>query len=108
MLFSFFFNDTATTEIYTLSLHDALPIFLEVEDLVTTAVYRAIVPAGYRRRKNLNWYVRLLPPPIPGHVFTTPYIAVHPRSEEHTSELQSHSDLVCRLLLEKKKKKNKD
>jgi len=51
---------------------------LEVEDLVTTAVYRAIVPAGYRRRKNLNWYVRLLPPPIPGHVFTTPYIAVHP------------------------------
>jgi hypothetical protein len=53
-----------------------------LEDLVTTAVYRAIVPAGYRGRKNENWYVRLLPPPIPGGtehvVFTTPYIVVHP------------------------------
>ena len=53
-----------------------------LEDLVTTAVYRAIVPAGYRGRKNENWYVRLLPPPCPGGtehvVFTTPYIVVHP------------------------------
>ena len=53
-----------------------------VEDLVTTAVYRAIVPAGYRGRKNENWYVRLLPPPFPGGtehvVFTTPYVVVHP------------------------------
>jgi hypothetical protein len=53
-----------------------------LEDLVTTAVFRAIVPAGYSGRKNENWYVRLLPPPIPGGtehvVFTTPYIVVHP------------------------------
>ena len=53
-----------------------------LEDLVTTAVYRAIVPAGYRGRNNENWYVRLLPPPFPGGaehvVFTTPYVVVHP------------------------------
>src|SRR5476651_2914993 len=68
----FFFNDTATTEIYTLSLHDALPIF----------------PARRPRRQGH-------PVPLPGH---------RPRSEEHTSELQSRQYLVCRLLLEKKKK----
>src|SRR6266496_6788309 len=70
----FFFNDTATTEIYTLSLHDALPIYA-----AATAGPRpgARCPARLRRR----------------------------RSEEHTSELQSRRDLVCRLLLEKKKKK---
>jgi len=53
-----------------------------LEDLVTAAVYRAMVPAGYSGRKNENWYVRLLRPPIPGGkehvVFTTPYIVVHP------------------------------
>src|SRR4030095_17193811 len=68
----FFFNDTATTEIYTLSLHDALPIC---------------------QGQDLNH------PPIRRREFTGP--RVH-RSEEHTSELQSHSDLVCRLLLENK------
>src|SRR6266496_2341738 len=71
----FFFKDTATTEIYTLSLHDALPIWPSEQCL--TASIRA---SGPRRRS-----VR------PG------------RSEEHTSELQSRRDLVCRLLLEKKK-----
>src|SRR5260221_1221701 len=76
--FFFFFNDTATTEIYTLSLHDALPISLEYID-------RALALVAQRALA------------LPGHVL---------RSEEHTSELQSHSDLVCRLLLEKKKKKN--
>src|SRR2546427_12279650 len=78
----FFFNDTATTEIYTLSLHDALPIYR-----------RAAAPrvpcwkGGYRdwRRERCT--------------------RMHWRSEEHTSELQSQSNLVCRLLLEKKKKK---
>src|SRR6266540_7388925 len=70
--FFFFFNDTATTEIYTLSLHDALPISAEPYYLNA----EALAPADVR------W----------------------PRSEEHTSELQSHHDLVCRLLLEKKKK----
>src|SRR2546430_5863583 len=71
--FFFFFNDTATTEIYTLSLHDALPI-LEGQQGRPRAV-------------------------DPGHVVT---VAEGPRSEEHTSELQSQSNLVCRLLLEKK------
>src|SRR5437773_8616895 len=73
----FFFNDPATTEIYTLSLHDALPIYPGVEDLHGVGAGRDLavqVPRGTR-------------------------------SEEHTSELQSHHDLVCRLLLEKKKKK---
>src|SRR6476660_10506946 len=68
----FFFNDTATTEIYTLSLHDALPIFLQEE--------------------HCNIQGRICPPE---HLL---------RSEEHTSELQSPDHLVCRLLLEKKKK----
>ena len=53
-----------------------------LEDLVTAGVYRAVVPAGYGGRKNENWYVRLLPPPVPGGtehvVFTTPYIVLHP------------------------------
>src|SRR2546430_14953698 len=73
-LFFFFFNDTATTEIYTLSLHDALPIS-------GGADARGARPAarGPPRRSGA-------------------------RSEEHTSELQSQSNLVCRLLLEKKKK----
>src|SRR5271165_7634015 len=71
----FFFNDTATTEIYTLSLHDALPI----SDGEGTGSGRK--PAGGGA---------LLP---------------HQRSEEHTSELQSRENLVCRLLLEQKKKK---
>src|SRR5436190_15575815 len=81
----FFFNDTATTEIYTLSLHDALPIWAEPADPVIFAqLHRAVEQLASRAG---------LPKP---NVF---------RSEEHTSELQSHSDLVCRLLLEKKKKK---
>src|SRR3989449_5540499 len=74
--FFFFFNDTATTEIYTLSLHDALPISM--------ATPRA-------RLATANTLCSLLPPAT--------------RSEEHTSELQSRLHLVCRLLLEKKKKK---
>src|SRR5438132_8529945 len=73
----FFFNDTATTEIYTLSLHDALPILRPSSSPSTRAPWPP-------------WRIR------PGALV---------RSEEHTSELQSHSDLVCRLLLEKKKKK---
>src|SRR5690242_21121746 len=76
-LFFFFFNDTATTEIYTLSLHDALPIF------------------GHTSLDG-KWH----------RVEHSPVNARH-RSEEHTSELQSHVNLVCRLLLEKKKKKQK-
>src|SRR2546430_17703402 len=90
--FFFFFNDTATTEIYTLSLHDALPIL------------------------RLNLSPR---PRSPGHAFEMPIpleadnlgpgmlLDAGMRSEEHTSELQSQSNLVCRLLLEKKKKNNR-
>src|SRR5438132_10030487 len=85
LYFFFFFNDTATTEIYTLSLHDALPISIPATQAVRS-------PTGSGASSGST-------PPSPawGSV----------RSEEHTSELQSHSDLVCRLLLEKKKKKRK-
>src|SRR3989442_14397918 len=72
----FFFNDTATTEIYTLSLHDALPILRRMKSSLTT-------PGP------CLWAIVL---PCPERV----------RSEEHTSELQSRPHLVCRLLLEKK------
>src|SRR2546429_4859456 len=80
--FFFFFNDTATTEIYTLSLHDALPIY---------AIRR--LDSSRPRARSFSQLRRS---------------ALHPerhfRSEEHTSELQSRLHLVCRLLLEKKKK----
>src|SRR2546430_4891142 len=78
----FFFNDTATTEIYTLSLHDALPIY-QFESLSHTRKAKPSIVQCRFGIKTLS--------PI--------------RSEEHTSELQSQSNLVCRLLLEKKKKK---
>src|SRR2546427_9601745 len=78
LLSFFFFNDTATTEIYTLSLHDALPIS-------SSCRYRT----GARPRSPRDATARRSPP--------------RSRSEEHTSELQSQSNLVCRLLLEKKK-----
>src|SRR5260221_13413171 len=84
----FFFNDTATTEIYTLSLHDALPI---------SRVLRT--RQGGKPRPS-HWDSRCQPRPRSAF---DPGTACRPRSEEHTSELQSHSDLVCRLLLEKKK-----
>src|SRR2546430_12318245 len=89
--FFFFFNDTATTEIYTLSLHDALPIWLHSsEERVTPPVQDTLIAAlGIQQRAasvGFDWTD-----------------ASGPRSEEHTSELQSQSNLVCRLLLEKKK-----
>src|SRR5258708_32629487 len=78
----FFFNDTATTEIYTLSLHDALPISRPRFD---GAHGRGAVHEQHHRRRGV------------------PALAAERRSEEHTSELQSPDHLVCRLLLEKKK-----
>src|SRR5206468_11852584 len=109
--FSFlFFNDPATPDIYTLSLHDALPIWLR----------------AMRSRRNLLLQLRCAALLAPQKVFVVAGINFHAtatdleysrcqpiyevtvvgnRSEEHTSELQSRSDLVCRLLLEKKKKK---
>src|SRR5436190_21591895 len=84
------YHDTATTEIYTLSLHDALPISLAqqvVERQQVTQNVEMVVRVRDALRQDLAEAHR-----------------VHGRrSEEHTSELQSHSDLVCRLLLEKKK-----
>src|SRR2546426_6782247 len=80
--FFFFFNDTATTEIYTLSLHDALPISLgEIKAL-------QYIELSHNRVKQIQ--------------------TLSARSEEHTSELQSPCNLVCRLLLEKKKKKKEN
>src|SRR5207247_11392560 len=88
----FFFNDPATPDIYTLSLHDALPIFLTLDDDFAQRDADAIADAIGLRRAMIR-LGRLLD-----------FVS---RSEEHTSELQSRVDLVCRLLLEKKKKKKK-
>src|SRR2546427_7001749 len=86
MSFFFFFNDTATTEIYTLSLHDALPIFgLAVAIAALTPI--VVFSLWFAASESFRSFAL--------------------RSEEHTSELQSQSNLVCRLLLEKKKEKNK-
>src|SRR5438093_5553873 len=97
--FFFFFNNTATTEIYTLSLHDALPI-------------SSAIPAGARRLLDIHRVVRIIP--LVKSLCPNTKSAEGPladlvlgRSEEHTSELQSLTNLVCRLLLEKKNKKIK-
>src|SRR5471032_3655315 len=74
-LFLFFFNDTATTEIYTLSLHDALPIYCHDETVSRFVIRPTVQPAAIRSLEIGRAHV----------------------------ELQSHHDLVCRLLLEKKK-----
>src|SRR5437773_8438392 len=92
VLLFFFFNGTSPTEIYTLSLHDALPILVEVKRL----------RAGIRAHRDssgheLCWH----------HPQLWGLLPEKSRSEEHTSELQSHHDLVCRLLLEKKKEKHR-
>src|SRR2546429_9024530 len=81
IIFFFFFNDTATTEIYTLSLHDALPIYIGGS-------------MGPLYGSFFQGFADVLGPE-------------QERSEEHTSELQSRLHLVCRLLLEKKKKKER-
>src|SRR2546422_6520289 len=84
IFFFFFFNDTATTEIYTLSLHDALPISLGLRFVLFTELLRTSDVVTLH---------------VPLDDSTRNLI----RSEEHTSELQSRLHLVCRLLLEKKK-----
>src|SRR5256885_11887912 len=95
----FFFNDTATTEIYTLSLHDALPIselqrsYRTGTQMKPTAVFVCALAACAGNPPG--------GPPLPGETGT-----LELRSEEHTSELQSPCNLVCRLLLEKKKRHN--
>src|SRR5258708_39380950 len=88
-LISFFFNDTATTEIYTLSLHDALPISFSYNI------------GG----KWLDLLLQIAPSTMRVSIVRDPgQCSRASRSEEHTSELQSPDHLVCRLLLEKKKK----
>src|SRR3712207_8953595 len=90
----FFFNDTATTEIYTLSLHDALPILIhDIHGRVVCTVPQLQIVFGDGRRKALH---RVL------FDVTLTRLGLYFRSEEHTSELQSRQYLVCRLLLEKK------
>src|SRR3712207_7202914 len=96
----FFFNDTATTEIYTLSLHDALPISGHTL-FTTTEPCPLCVGASYMSRVRAIRFAARDPWAGGTHlVAASPYL----RSEEHTSELQSRQYLVCRLLLEKKKK----
>src|SRR2546430_11756549 len=91
LLFFFFFNDTATTEIYTLSLHDALPIFTPHASAKRIRRSTCLVPDS----SSMMFSSRKPRASGSGH---SPYT----RSEEHTSELQSQSNLVCRLLLETK------
>src|SRR2546422_4471854 len=90
--FFFFFNDTATTEIYTLSLHDALPISVRHARSARLGRQR-----GGARPVPAVGVLHGLPVPLGGR-------GGGDRSEEHTSELQSRLHLVCRLLLEKKKR----
>src|SRR3712207_9419366 len=89
----FFFNDTATTEIYTLSLHDALPISFPVP-----VIDISVEPKTKEGVEKMTLGLQKLAGEDPSLRLKTD------RSEEHTSELQSRQYLVCRLLLEKKKK----
>src|SRR5258708_39084815 len=92
VVLSFFFNDTATTEIYTLSLHDALPIWSlqpTLREGRTSIGREQAIETVYSSVLSPIWFQLL--------------VLVLLRSEEHTSELQSPDHLVCRLLLEKKK-----
>src|SRR3712207_8654002 len=96
-MYFFFFNDTATTEIYTLSLHDALPIYLAS----LGGEPDRIEPVGDGEAAGVVGDAEEAVAPRPsrgGH------LGDRRRSEEHTSEFQSRQYLVCRLLLEKKKK----
>src|SRR3712207_7575712 len=89
----FFFNDTATTEIYTLSLHDALPISARRLSIIDLA-------HGHQPISTEDGAVTVVQN---GEIYNHEHLRDELRSEEHTSELQSRQYLVCRLLLEKKK-----
>src|SRR5207237_10696742 len=92
--YSSFFSAPSTTAIYTLSLHDALPILIELDDRDRRLRRDPVDPPDHE----------MIEHQIPDDEYDP---AGEARSEEHTSELQSHLNLVCRLLLEKKKKKQK-
>src|SRR5688572_32590577 len=102
MIVLFFFKNTTTTELYTLSLHDALPILFEPEapriEFMTHSGHR------YLAVRHTGGLIKVWDL-ISGKKI---YELRDHRSEEHTSELQSQSNLVCRLLLEKKNKKNQN
>src|SRR3712207_7332278 len=99
LIIFFFFNDTATTEIYTLSLHDALPIL----PLGTVALDGTKIHANASRHSALSYgHAGKIEAQLRAEVVEL----MVKRSEEHTSELQSRQYLVCRLLLEKKKNIN--
>src|SRR5689334_24781258 len=101
-MFFFFFNDPAPTEIYTLSLHDALPIYKEAD---------ATAPAGAYAKSKLAGEEALRSSRVTHLLIRTQWLIGtqgQSRSEDHTSELQSQFHLVCRLLLEKKKEKTNE
>src|SRR3712207_7802472 len=92
----FFFNDTATTEIYTLSLHDALPIFQLLTDVIhkqNVLVLKQLMDKQFQAAQSFT---------VNAVHISILVLTLVVRSEEHTSELQSRQYLVCRLLLEKK------
>src|SRR3712207_7967658 len=95
-----FFNDTATPGIYTLSLHDALPIFSDLPPAVDALVMRCLARDPNRRPASME----LLRKELLGAIERLRYV----RSEEHTPELQLRQYLVCRFLLEKKQMTNKE
>ena len=105
--FLFFFNDTATTEIYTLSLHDALPIWsafhskadIETELYEGPLIAEAVEELYFSLGQNIYSHLSDI---HSNRYEDFKYFAIPSRSEEHTSELQSRTNLVCRLLLEKK------
>src|SRR3712207_7301964 len=101
----FFFNDTATTEIYTLSLHDALPIsFVEPKVGPVLARHQVAPPLVGQLVRDQPVHVAVEQRPL----VEQRVVVERGRSEEHTSELQSRQYLVCRLLLEKKKKNTRE
>src|SRR5690606_39898610 len=103
----FFANDTPTTDVYTLSLHDALPICEPSTNSTVHGPY-AVRFGGTRGRSAVrqldDCHARKYPPLLSGLILFREKVVRKIRSEEHTSELQSRENLVCRLLLEKKKK----
>src|SRR5256885_12460988 len=104
MCFFFFFNDTATTEIYTLSLHDALPILARVSPV--PVLVRLASHDEAQLARVLDAGVDGVIVPAVESAGQAEKLVQAARSEEHTSELQSPCNLVCRLLLEKKKHKD--
>src|SRR2546425_6845989 len=104
MYIFFFFNDTATTEIYTLSLHDALPILPSDVRKASGLPASSILNFGLGPGFGAEPQVRCAIDGSAEHFRTSGHGRI--RSEEHTSELQSLAYLVCRLLLEKKKQNN--